>query len=332
MRLCGRPLKLQEATTALDGSIVCAGDCLGAALARVPQGVRRGHPASIRTTHVFLCKRGDSWYAKGEYDKAISDYGEAIRLDSTIAYLFGRRRNAWRRLAAAFGVWVELAYLFGRRGNAWYETNDFDAAIRDFNEAIRLDPTVADTTQDVATPGPRRGRMTRPSRITTRPSGSIPVSTSATDAAATHGGGKESGMQRFGAMTKPSGSVTGLFARYYHYRGLSWYELRTSTGPSRTSTKLLRLSSIMPEWVLPDRGRAWLWKRQDYDKAIKDFDEGLRLRPKPAGSHFFRGLARLKKLEYDRAIKDFDEALPASSHRHLPLRVPRRRLVQEGGV
>ena len=35
--VCGKPLDLLSATTGLDGLTVCAADCLGAALARVPE-------------------------------------------------------------------------------------------------------------------------------------------------------------------------------------------------------------------------------------------------------------------------------------------------------
>jgi hypothetical protein len=38
------------------------------------------------------------------------------------------------------------------------------------------------------------------------------------------------------------------------------------------------------------RGEAWLDKKE-YDKAIKDFDEAIRLDPKFAGAFYYRGIA-----------------------------------------
>ena len=60
--------------------------------------------------------RGNKLYNQGDYQAAISDYDEAIRLDPkyTIAYY--------------------------NRGSAKNELGDSEAAISDYDEAIRLNP------------------------------------------------------------------------------------------------------------------------------------------------------------------------------------------------
>jgi len=63
--------------------------------------------------------RGIAWQNKKQYDKAIGDYNEAIRLDPTFA----------------------LAY--NNRGNAWRDKKEYAKAIADYNDAIRLDPMYA---------------------------------------------------------------------------------------------------------------------------------------------------------------------------------------------
>jgi len=60
--------------------------------------------------------RGDAWYEKGEYDKAIADYTEVIQLNP-------KNLNA---------------YLI--RGDTWLEKGEYDKAIADYTEVIRLDP------------------------------------------------------------------------------------------------------------------------------------------------------------------------------------------------
>jgi len=60
--------------------------------------------------------RGEAHYAKGDYDGAIADFSEAIRLDP------------------------KFAIAFSGRGLAYSAKGDHDRAIADFNEAIRLDP------------------------------------------------------------------------------------------------------------------------------------------------------------------------------------------------
>src|SRR5690242_19139349 len=63
----------------------------------------------------FLSK-GIEWMRKGEYDKAIGDLDEAIRLDP------------------------KLTKAFNARGGAWMAKGEYDKAIRDLDESIRLDP------------------------------------------------------------------------------------------------------------------------------------------------------------------------------------------------
>src|SRR5262249_23528769 len=64
-------------------------------------------------THAFR-NRGHAWYDKGEWDKAIADYTEALRLDPT-----------------------DVAS-YTSRGAVWIEKEEWDKAIKDFDEAIRL--------------------------------------------------------------------------------------------------------------------------------------------------------------------------------------------------
>jgi len=61
-----------------------------------------------------------------------------------------------------------------------------------------------------------------------------------------------------------------------------------------------------------NRGSAYLWKR-DYDKAIADCDLAIRLNPKDARAHTNRGIAYLFKRDYDKAIADCDLAIQLNS-------------------
>jgi tetratricopeptide (TPR) repeat protein len=51
----------------------------------------------------------------------------------------------------------------------------------------------------------------------------------------------------------------------------------------------------------------------DYDHAIPDLNESIRLNPHVADSFYSRGLAYNRKVEFDRAIQDYSEAIRLKS-------------------
>src|SRR5262249_43587061 len=114
--------------------------------------------------------RGNAWLRKKDYDKAISDSNEAIRLDQKCEHAYRLRDTARSRKEADALFYLERGNdRFNRRdyvkasqdynevirldptepdnyilpGNAWSSKEDYDKAIQDYNQAIRLDPTKA---------------------------------------------------------------------------------------------------------------------------------------------------------------------------------------------
>jgi tetratricopeptide (TPR) repeat protein len=49
--------------------------------------------------------------------------------------------------------------------------------------------------------------------------------------------------------------------------------------------------------------------KQDYDRAIEDYGEAIRLNPNNAGAFNNRGFAYANKQDYDRAIEDYGQAI-----------------------
>jgi len=150
-------------------------------------GAIRDYDEAIRLDPEYASayyNRGKAWSCKGDYETAIKNFDEAIRLD---------RKNA-------------LAYV--SRGIAWSHTGKRDKAFKDFDEAIRLDPKTAQA---------------------------------------------------------------------YEWRGSAWDS------------------------------------KNEYDKAIDDYDEAIRLDPLEATPYSARGHVWMMKKEHDKAIKDYDEAIHRSS-------------------
>lgn len=88
-----------------------------------------------------------NWY---DYDDAIADFGEAIRLDPKLAGAFigrGKAHGAKGHLDLAifdFSQAIRLdptvANVYYERGNAYFRKGDYDRAISDFDQAVRLNP------------------------------------------------------------------------------------------------------------------------------------------------------------------------------------------------
>ena len=99
---------------------------------------------------VALKNRGDAYADKGDLDRAIADYNEAIRLDPKYAVALKNRGNMYDdkgdldRAIADYNEAIRLdpqyAVAFNDRGNVYAAKGDLDRAIADYNEAIRLDP------------------------------------------------------------------------------------------------------------------------------------------------------------------------------------------------
>jgi tetratricopeptide (TPR) repeat protein len=99
--------------------------------------------------------RGLAYDSKGEHDRAIADYDEAIRLDPKNAKAYYNRgasyydRGELDRALTDYGEATRLdpkdADTYVNRGLAYDRKGEHDRAIADYDEAIRLDPNDADT-------------------------------------------------------------------------------------------------------------------------------------------------------------------------------------------
>jgi lipoprotein NlpI len=94
--------------------------------------------------------RGYAYSDKGDNDRAIADYDEAIRIDPKDANAFYNRGIAWLekdnpdRAVADYNEAIRIDPTFARgfvgRGAAYSAKGNNDRAVADYDEAIRLDP------------------------------------------------------------------------------------------------------------------------------------------------------------------------------------------------
>jgi tetratricopeptide (TPR) repeat protein len=237
-------------------------------------------------------KRGNACLEKGEYDRAIAEFSEAIRLDPTSPYAHTCLGLAWslkKDYGRAFlcydeaiGLDPAYSYAYTRRGYAWIDKKEFDRAIRDFDEAIRLDP------KDVYHAYYQRGY------------------------AWFRKGNFNRSIQDFEAANRldPESTPTHynhIYALAYYMRGMGRQVRKDFDGAIEDYTLAMRLN---PKSALHyfNRGSAWFHKHE-FDKAVRDYDQAIRLEPKNATHHLFRGLAFMEKSNYDAAIRDFDSCI-----------------------
>ncbi|MGB6537992.1 MAG: tetratricopeptide repeat protein [Xanthobacteraceae bacterium] len=165
--------------------------------------------------------RGDAYREKGDYDHAIADYTEAIRIDpKNISPLINR-------------------------GMAYYAKKDYDRAIADYDKAMdrcRLDFRCTQYGQEVA----------------------------------------------------------------YWHRGGAYFAKKDYDRAIADYTEAIRLVP-KDHFAFRSRGNAYLVKG-DYDRAIADYSQVIWLDPNNAAGYVNRGRAYQAKKNYDHAIADYADA------------------------
>ena len=295
--------------------------------------------SSIRRTRSRTTIAALTYYDQREYDRAVADFDQAIRLDP------------------------KDAFAYYNRGIAQYGRLDFDRAIADFDQAIKLDAKIA-----LAYPQPRQRAMrasattTAPSPISTRRSSSTATTPSPSTTAAWPMAPRAISTARSGISTARSRS-TQVRAGLHQPRRRLWREGRdrpaiadfdqaiklnptlrvrvlqprqrllrqaaTTTARSRTTTR--RSSSIRTtRW--PTTTAAMPTATSATSTAPSPTrTQAIKLQPDYALAFNDRGLAYGAKGEIERAIADFDQAIKlnpknalAFYNRGLTLREPRR--------
>ena len=215
-------------------------------------------------------RRGSVWSEKKEYAKAIAEHGEAVRLDPRFA-------NA-----------------YCGRGFAWQEQGENDKAIADYNEAIRLDPRLTNAYCNRAVAWLEKKEVDNAiadynEAIRLHPDSPYPFLGRA--AAWCWKLEYDKAIDDYNA-----------FIRLYGIDAHAFGDLSESTDDSTRS-----LASILA-YAYYGRGSAWLAK-QEYDKALADYNEVIRLDPRFASGYVCRGNIWQLKGEYDRALVDYWQAI-----------------------
>ena len=215
---------------------------------------RRVQSDPIDTWALFM--RGVSKLENGEPDIAIKDFDECIQLDPTDTAHFNvgeqsgsTRKIITRRLGTsdeAIRLDQKYAIAFNNRGNSWHAKKEYEKAILDYDEAIRLDP---------------------------------------------------------------------MFCNAFRNRGMTWSNIKEYDKAIRDFDEAIRLDSKFDYVLPTTTGAIGLERiRSEYDKGDPvGYDEAIpKPRPQVLNSSHFTIVATAWQAdinEYDKAIRDFDEAI-----------------------
>lgn len=289
--------------------------------------------------------RGAGHLQKEEYDAAIADFTEAIRLDPKNAagwQLRGRARydkcvasgassdevdDSVGDFTEAIRLDAKRAAAYAERATAYAFKGKFDQAISDYGSAISLEPHDARSYDARGQAWRAKGELDKALsdydkaiRIDGQSSASFLHRGNAWSAKSfklapfgvglSMGHGKEEHEKAIADYTEAIRYDAGN-ALAYARRAELWEQAKRYDRAIDDYAAALRIEPDNTRWY-SGRGRAYD-KDGQHDRAVEDFSKALELSPETAiekvSIYQSRGEAWLAKKEYDRALQDFDECL-----------------------
>jgi tetratricopeptide (TPR) repeat protein/predicted small secreted protein len=254
---------------------------LVAALTRQKTAVKtasygEGDKPAPGTAGSFL-DRGITLASQREWEMAIADFTEAIRLNPALsaAYLL-RGRAAYASVSDVYNIAENFVHVRARfssgRQLSGGQTQAYDRAIADFTEALRLDGNNAVIYLN-------RGE------------------------AYAQKADYDQAIADFNQAIRHNLN----YARAYISRGLAY---NYKGDPDRAIADYNQAIRLDPNDVAAYNNRGSVYySKGDYDRAIADFTQAIRLDPSLASAYTFRGLAYKNKGDSDQAIVEYTQAI-----------------------
>jgi lipoprotein NlpI/rhodanese-related sulfurtransferase len=173
-----------------------------------------------------------------------------------------------------------IADASNNRGFQHLRNGDYDYAIRDYHQAIKLNPENPQFyfNRGLAYQGKRE---------------------------------YDRAIEDFDKATK----LNQNYVMAHFYRGQAYFEKRDYDHAVENYDQAIELN---PEFVDAYTNRAFAhYSKGDYDRAIEDYDEAIKLDPKSAESYTARGLAHFAKADHDRAVQDLTQSIQLKSRNRI---------------
>jgi tetratricopeptide (TPR) repeat protein len=285
--------------------------------------------------------RGCAYIAKGNYDSAIADYNQAIKLNPHFELYFNRGsaygiKGNYDRAIADFNQSLKLqpeALTYNNRGFAYLYKGEYDRAVADFNKALELQPDLEiaylnrgkfylDKQEfDLAITDFNAALKLQPNLVLAYVNRSAAyLSKGEFDRAITD---VNQVLKLKNKSVVESGSNITVFmspqffvgtfepmayeAVAYNNRSAAYLKKRDYDRAIADANQAIKLQ---PNYFQPYLNRGFIYeKKGDYDRALADYNQVLKLHPKYANAYNARGWYYAQRGEYDRAIADANQAL-----------------------
>jgi len=268
-------------------------------------------PAAPPGTAGAFFDRGLLFAIRGDWELAIADFTEVIKLDSKLAAAWVFRGRAWiasvsRMLEIEEDFSDFIAIAEDAKNITAEQKVGYNKAIADYTQAIKLDPNFAPVYRDRGVAYSYSGDYDKALADFNQA-----LRLNPNDPAAYRERGNVYGFQgddtRAFADYNRAIDVNPEYSSAYVNRGNVYSRRGDHDRAIADYSQAIRLN---PNEMLAyaNRGGSYIDKR-DYDRAISDFNQAIRLNPNYEYAYNGRGYSYLNKKDYDRAIADFNQAI-----------------------
>ena len=287
----------------------------------------------LRERGAEYINRGNEWENKGEYDKAVAAYTQALAVaapDDTqdISIAHANRGGAWANkreydkaiadYTQALAITPNDADSYYGRGIARYSKGEYDKAIADFDQALAVNPKYANA---YSARGGAWGEKHEYDKAIADYNQALAINPKYAIAYSGRGGawGEKHEYDKAIADYNQALAINPNDAVAYSNRGETY---RCMGEYEKAIADCNRALAINPNNAdaYSNRGNAYQGKGE-YDKAIADYNQALTINPKYATAYSARGKAYQGKGEYDKAIADCNQALRSIPNTPMPIAI-----------